>query len=79
MKKMILTLCVVSMLFALSVPAYAVTDTAVFVPAADAVLEFFPAIFDGIVVLFECPPMLYLFSIFILAFIVLIFRTITGL
>ena len=79
MRKTFLILCVIMMLCALTVPAYAVSDAAVTVPAADAVLELFPALFDGIVALFECPPMLYLFSIFILAFVVLIFRTITGL
>lgn len=79
MKKVILVLCVVVILCAMTVPAYAVSDNAVTVPATDAVLGLFPALFDGIVALFESPPMLYLFSIFILAFVVLIFRTMTGL
>lgn len=79
MRKTLLILCVIMMLCAMAVPAYAASDTAVTVPATDVVLELFPALFDGIVALFEYPPMLYLFSIFILAFVVLIFRTITGL
>lgn len=84
MKKLCVILSVVLLLGCLACPAYATTETevvtdAVIVPAADAMLDFFPALFESITSIFECEPMLYLFSIFILAFVILIFRTITGL
>lgn len=80
MKKLCLVLCVMMLLVFMACPVYATAETdVVTVPATDIMLEFFPSLFEGITSIFECKPMLYLFSIFILAFVVLIFRTITGL
>ena len=81
MKKLFLTLGVLALVVAMACPAYAASeiDAAVTVPASDIMLEFFPSLFESIISIFECAPMLYLFSIFILAFVVLIFRTITRL
>ena len=80
MKKLFVVFCVFLLVCMMACPAYAAAeDATVTVPAADAMLDFFPTLFSGISAIFECPPMLYLFSIFILAFVVLIFGTILGL
>lgn len=78
MKKISVILCIAAILVCMACPAYAITGDAVVTgTVADPMLEFFPSVFESIISMFECKPMLYLFSIFILAFIVLIFRTIT--
>lgn len=80
MKKICVIMCVLVLLGSLACPAYATVESeAVTVPATDAMLDFFPSIFESITSLFECEPMLYLFSIFILAFVILIFRMMTRL
>lgn len=78
MKKIAYVLLVVLVFGVMSVPAFAASDDpgAVTVPAGDLILNFFPSIFEGISTLFQSPPMLYLFSIFIFSFIVLIFKLI---
>ena len=67
-KKVFCVLAALALIGSLALPAFAVeADTgAVTVPAEDLVLEFFPAIFEGLTSIFQCPPMLYLFGIFIL-------------
>ena len=78
MKKILCILFVVVMLTLLTIPAFAAEADAgaVIVPAQDAVLDFFPALFEGIISIFEAKPMSYLFGILILSFVILIFRTI---
>lgn len=78
MKKITVFLFIAVLLVFMACPAYATAGEAVVTgTVADPMLEFFPSVFESIISIFECKPMLYLFSIFILAFIVLIFRTIT--
>lgn len=74
MRKTGCILLVLFVIFSLSIPAFAAEDAVVEVPAADAMLGVFPAFFEGLTSLFESPPILYLFGIYILAFIILIFR-----
>ena len=78
MKKLFCVLTILVLLGSLALPAFAAeADTAaVMVPAQDLMLEFFPALFEGLTSIFQSPPMLYLFGIFVLAFIVLIFKLI---
>ena len=78
MKKLFCVLIILVLLGSLALPAFAAeADTAaVMVPAQDLMLEFFPALFEGLTSIFQSPPMLYLFGIFVLAFIVLIFKLI---
>ena len=77
-KKVFCILAVLALMGSLALPAFAAeVDTgAVIVPAEDLVLEFFPAIFEGITSILQSPPMLYLFGIYVLAFILLIFKLI---
>jgi hypothetical protein len=78
MKKLFCVLTILVLLGSLALPAFAAeADTgAVIVPGPDLMLEFFPALFEGLTSIFQSPPMLYLFGIFVLAFIVLIFKLI---
>lgn len=41
---------------------------------SEAIFLFFPAMFDALQVFLTCPPVLYVFSIFFLAFSLLLFR-----
>ena len=76
MRKMLCILAVLTMLGSLVLPAMAVelSSGSVDVPAQDAVLEFFPSLFEGLTSILQCPPMLYLFGIFVLSFSILIFK-----
>ena len=78
MKKLFCVLTILVLLGSLTLPAFAAeADTAaVMVPGQDFMLEFFPALFEGLTSIFQSPPMLYLFGIYVLAFIVLIFKLI---
>ena len=76
MKKVFCLLAVLALLGSLALPAFAAESDAVIVPAQELVLDFFPALFEGLTSILQAPPMLYLFGIFVLAFIVLIFKVI---
>lgn len=78
MKKMFCILVCLAMLGSLALTGFAVEvdPGAVTVPGGELVLEFFPALFEGLTSIFQSPPMMYIFGIFILAFIVLIFKVI---
>ena len=77
-KKVFCVLACLALLGCLALPAFAaeVGSGVVTVPAEDLVLEFFPALFEGLTSIFQCLPMLYIFGIFILAFIVLVIKVI---
>lgn len=77
-KKVFCIFAAMVLMGSLALPAFAAEADAgaVTVPAEDLVLEFFPAIFEGITSILQSPPMLYLFGIYILAFILLIFKLI---
>ena len=77
-KKVLCIFAALALMGSLALPAFAAeADTgAVIVPAQDLVLEFFPAIFEGITSILQSPPMLYLFGIYVLAFILLFFKMI---
>ena len=76
MKKVFCMLAVLALLGSLAIPAFAAESDAVIVPAQELVLDFFPALFEGLTSILQTPPMLYLFGIFVLAFIILIFKVI---
>ena len=78
MKKIIALALVAAVACSCTIPAFAAeADSAVTVPAEDAVLNLFPAIFESIALLFEAPPITYLLGILLLAFIILAFKMLT--
>jgi hypothetical protein len=78
MKKTFVVISLIAVVVSMACPVFAAeVDPVVTVPAADIMLDFFPTIFGSFISIFECPPMIYLFSIFFLAFVLLIFMRIT--
>lgn len=80
MKKISIIFVLAVMVCGCAVPAFAapaLADAAsVYTP--DAILDLFPTLFDGIVYLFQVPPITYLLGILMLAFIILIIKTIKN-
>ena len=76
MKKCFVVLMTTVLLFSFAVPVYAADAVVESAPVVDPVYEFFPLLFSGINLLFESPPIMYLLGIFVLAFIILIFKMI---
>ena len=78
MKRFLCIVVAITLMGTLVIPCFAVEPVPTYTEAVaeDVVLQFFPALFEGLTSLLQTPPMLYLFGIFILAFIILAFKVI---